>query len=80
MSAHLQLCWPLHRPEWAYINSTFWIGSFIGGIIFGFGMPFAGGCGSGTCWRSAEGGVKQIIAFTVMGITNSLFKSYMDSS
>ncbi|MBI4710529.1 MAG: YeeE/YedE family protein [Nitrospirae bacterium] len=68
------------RPEWAYINSTFWIGSFIGGIIFGFGMPFAGGCGSGTCWRSAEGGVKQIIAFTVMGITNSLFKSYMDSS
>lgn len=68
------------RPEGAYVTPTFWAGSFIGGIIFGFGMPFAGGCGSGTCWRSAEGGVKQMIAFIFLGISNSLCKVFIDSS
>lgn len=68
------------RPEGAYVTPTFWLGSFAGGIIFGFGMPFAGGCGSGTCWRSAEGGVKQVIAFIFLGISNSLSQSLIDSS
>ena len=27
------------RPEGSYVTPTFWVGSFIGGIIFGFGMP-----------------------------------------
>ncbi len=60
------------RPEGVYVTPTFWVGSFVGGVIFGFGMPFAGGCASGCCWRTAEGGVKQIIAFIFMGISNSL--------
>lgn len=68
------------RPEGVYVTPTFWVGSFLGGIIFGFGMPFAGGCASGTCWRSAEGNVKQVIALIFMGITNSLTHLYLNSS
>ena len=68
------------RSEWAYVTPTFWVGSFVGGIVFGFGMPFAGGCGSGTCWRWAEGGVKQMIAFLCLGLSNSLSQTYLNSS
>ncbi len=68
------------RSEWSYVMPTFWVGSFFGGIIFGFGMPFAGGCGSGTCWRSAEGGVKQMIALIFLGLSNSLSQAILNSS
>ncbi len=68
------------RSEWSYVTPTFWAGSFFGGIVFGFGMPFAGGCGSGTCWRSAEGGVKQMIALIFLGLSNSLSQSLLNSS
>jgi uncharacterized membrane protein YedE/YeeE len=68
------------KPEWVYVAPTFWAGSFIGGVMFGFGMSFAGGCASGSCWRSAEGGVKQIVAFAFMGIVNSLWATLMESS
>lgn len=60
------------RAEEAYVFPTFWVGSFVGGLIFGFGMPFAGGCASGTCWRSAEGSIKLMLAFLFMGVANSL--------
>lgn len=68
------------RSEWAYVTPTFWFGSFVGGIAFGFGMPFAGGCGSGACWRSAEGGVKQVIAIIFLGISNSVSQTLLTSS
>lgn len=68
------------RSEWIYVNPTVWAGSLIGGIIFGFGMPFAGGCGSGTCWRTAEGGLKQLVALIFFGVSNSLCKAWVDSS
>ncbi|MBI4843884.1 MAG: YeeE/YedE family protein [Nitrospirae bacterium] len=68
------------RPEYSYVTPTFWTGSFVGGVIFGFGMPFAGGCASGVCWRTAEGGIKQLVAFLFLGITNSLAHSFISSS
>jgi hypothetical protein len=68
------------RPEWVYVMPTFWFGSLIGGIIFGFGMPFAGGCASGTCWRSAEGNVKNMIALIFFGVSNSLSTLLITSS
>ncbi|HWR58372.1 MAG TPA: YeeE/YedE thiosulfate transporter family protein [Thermodesulfovibrionales bacterium] len=68
------------RSEWAYVTPTFWFGSFVGGIVFGFGMPFAGGCGSGACWRSAEGGIKQLVAIIFLGISNSVSQSFVSSS
>ena len=44
------------------IPATFWIGSLVGGVIFGIGMIFAGGCASGSLWRMGEGHVKLWVA------------------
>lgn len=44
------------------IPPVFWIGSFLGGIIFGVGMIFAGGCASGALWRMGEGHLKLWVA------------------
>ncbi len=68
------------RSESLYVTPTFWLGSFLGGVVFGFGMPFAGGCGSGVCWRWAEGGVKQFIAFVFLGLSNSVCQAVVNSS
>lgn len=68
------------RPEGDYVMPTFWAGSFFGGLVFGFGMPFAGGCASGSCWRSAEGSLKLVTALVLMAFSNSLFKLLIDSS
>ena len=68
------------RHESIYVAPTFWVGSFFGGVVFGFGMPFAGGCGSGACWRSAEGGVKQMIAVFFLAVSNSLSQKLLDST
>lgn len=40
------------------IPATFWLGSLLGGIIFGIGMVFSGGCASGSLWRMGEGHLK----------------------
>jgi uncharacterized membrane protein YedE/YeeE len=44
------------------IPSRFWLGSLLGGIFFGFGMVFAGGCGTGSLWRMGEGHLKLWVA------------------
>ncbi|TCS73781.1 hypothetical protein EDC61_1013 [Sulfuritortus calidifontis] len=44
------------------IPATFWMGSLSGGVIFGIGMIFAGGCASGSLWRMGEGHIKLWVA------------------
>jgi len=44
------------------IPSRFWLGSLLGGLIFGIGMVFAGGCASGSLWRIGEGHLKLVVA------------------
>ncbi len=44
------------------IPTRFWLGSLLGGLIFGIGMVFAGGCASGSLWRVGEGHVKLMVA------------------
>ena len=44
------------------IPPRFWFGSLLGGTIFGFGMVFAGGCGTGSLWRMGEGHLKLWLA------------------
>lgn len=60
------------------IPATFWIGSLVGGLVFGVGMVFAGGCASGSLWRMGEGHLKLWVAmffFAWVGSTASaLFK------
>ncbi len=60
------------------IPPTFWIGSLLGGAIFGVGMVFAGGCASGALWRMGEGHAKLWVAmlfFAWIGsIASAVFK------
>jgi uncharacterized membrane protein YedE/YeeE len=62
------------------IPATFWLGSLAGGVIFGIGMVFAGGCASGSLWRMGEGHIKLWVAmffFSWMGsIASALFKKF----
>ena len=56
------------------IPAVFWIGSLTGGVLFGIGMIFAGGCASGSLWRMGEGHLKLWVAgffFAWMGSTAS---------
>ncbi|MDU8925780.1 YeeE/YedE thiosulfate transporter family protein [Alisedimentitalea sp. MJ-SS2] len=44
------------------ISTRFWLGSLIGGLVFGVGMVLAGGCASGSLWRIGEGHLKLVVA------------------
>ncbi len=68
------------RPANDYVLPTFWAGSFIGGLLFGFGMPFAGGCGSGCCWRAGEGSLKVTVALFFLAVSNSLCQTAVNGS
>ena len=61
------------------IPPRFWIGSLVGGLIFGIGMVFAGGCASGSLWRMGEGHVKLWVTmffFAWMGsIASAVFRN-----
>ena len=54
------------------IPPTFWLGSLLGGLVFGIGMIFAGGCASGSLWRMGEGHVKLWVAVFFFAWTGSL--------
>ncbi|MCW8955910.1 MAG: YeeE/YedE thiosulfate transporter family protein, partial [Gammaproteobacteria bacterium] len=60
------------------IPSRFWLGSLSGGLVFGIGMVFAGGCASGSLWRVGEGHIKLMVAvlfFAWGGSTSSALLS-----
>ena len=44
------------------VPARFWLVSVLGGLIFGIGMVFAGGCASGSLWRIGEGHLKLVVA------------------
>ena len=44
------------------LSTRFWVGSLVGGVIFGVGMVLAGGCASGSLWRIGEGHLKLVVA------------------
>ena len=55
------------------IPPTFWLGSLLGGVIFGIGMIFAGGCASGSLWRMGEGHLKLWVAIFFFSWMGSVF-------
>lgn len=57
------------------IPATFWVGSLLGGLIFGIGMIFAGGCASGSLWRAGEGHLKLWVAVFFFGWAGSTFSA-----
>ena len=53
-----------------YLTTNFgWAGAIIGGLLFGFGMTMAGGCGNKTLVRLGAGNLKSLIVAIVIGIT-----------
>ena len=52
-----------------YASSRFiWLSALAGGLMFGFGMVLASGCGSKTLVRIGGGNLKSVVVFVVMGI------------
>jgi uncharacterized protein len=45
------------------------LGYVVGGLLFGFGMVLAGGCGSKTLVRVGGGSLKALVVFLVLGVT-----------
>jgi uncharacterized membrane protein YedE/YeeE len=45
-----------------------WFGDIVGGLIFGFGMVFAGGCPSRNLARAGSGDIRALITLVVVGI------------
>ncbi len=45
-----------------------WLGAIVGGLLFGFGMTLAGGCGSKTLVRLGSGNLKSLIVAIVLGL------------
>ena len=46
-----------------------WLGSIIGGLMFGFGMALVGTCGYGTLLRCGGGDLRALIVFLVIAVT-----------
>lgn len=57
---------------WPAIPATFWAGSLIGGVVFGMGMVWAGGCGAGALWRAGEGHLKLWVALLFFSWSRSI--------
>jgi hypothetical protein len=57
---------------WPAIPLTFWTGSLTGGVVFGIGMVWAGGCGAGALWRAGEGHLKLWVALLFFGWSRSI--------
>lgn len=46
-----------------------WLGNTIGGLLFGFGMVFAGGCASRNLARAGSGDMRSAMVLVVLGIS-----------
>ncbi len=52
-----------------YLTSNFmWFGAIVGGLLFGFGMTMAGGCGNKTLVRVGGGNLKSLVVLVVMAV------------
>ncbi|MAH85648.1 MAG: hypothetical protein CBB68_15595 [Rhodospirillaceae bacterium TMED8] len=52
-----------------YLNPNLgWVGAIIGGLLFGFGMTLAGGCGNKTLVRLGAGNLKSLVVVLFIGI------------
>lgn len=60
------------KGDWVFPG--FWVGALLGGLLFGFGMVLAGGCGAGSIWRAGEGQVKLWAAVAFFAVSASLIR------
>jgi len=53
-----------------YLGTTLnWAGAVLGGLLFGFGMTMAGGCGNKTLVRLGGGSLKSLVVLLCLGLT-----------
>lgn len=46
-----------------------WLSNLVGGLMFGYGMVIASGCGNKTLVRIGGGNLKSVVVFVVMGVS-----------
>lgn len=49
-------------------SRVLWVSMLVGGLMFGFGMVMASGCGNKTLLRIGAGSLKSLVVFVVMGV------------
>lgn len=49
-------------------SRVIWLSNAVGGLLFGFGMVLASGCGSKTLVRIGGGNLKSVVVFVVLGV------------
>lgn len=74
------LKWTGLRPADEFVFPSFFLGSFMGGVVFGIGMVLAGGCGAGSLWRAGEGNVQLWMALLGFSLAASIFGSFLEES
>jgi uncharacterized membrane protein YedE/YeeE len=66
----LRLLFGLDVSKAMYLTTTFdWFGAILGGLLFGFGMVFAGGCASRNLVRAGTGDLRSLVVVMVIGIS-----------
>jgi len=71
--------WTYIQPDTMGVIHPFWLGSLLGGLIFGFGMLLAGGCASSTLWRLAEGHTKLGVTLVSFALTNAAAMRFIEA-
>lgn len=56
-----------------------WLGTIVGGFIFGIGMVLAGGCATGTWYRAGEGMIGSWVALFGYMLGAAMTKGCMES-
>ena len=74
------LKWTDLRDWEVFVSSGFWMGSLLGGFIFGVGMSMSGGCATGSLWRAGEGHVKLWVAVVSFALSASYFRGWLADS
>ena len=74
------LKWADFKDWEVFVRDSFWLGSLLGGFIFGVGMSLAGGCASGALWRAGEGHVKLWVAVVCFALSASYFREWLVES
>ncbi len=65
--SHLDLIDP---SKTLYASNRFmWLSSAVGGLMFGYGMVMASGCGNKTLVRIGAGNLKSLVVFLVLGLS-----------
>jgi len=65
----LQLVGVMSAADTMYMTPRFgWLGNVVGGLMFGFGMVYAGGCVSRNLVRAGGGDMRSLVILIIAGI------------